>query len=146
VRLIPAAAVKPFVRRTKTDARDAAAICAALKHPDMRCVALKSAAQQAARGLGRSRELLVKPHTQLGDRGRSPLAEHGLAAAQGRRGFAQLAALLAAGSSARRAPSPPGRGGRRGSTPPPANRAARASAGRATVACARCSRSAPGRF
>jgi transposase len=60
VRLIPAASVKPFVRRTKTGARDAAAICAALKHPDMRCVALKSAAQQAARGLERSRELLVK--------------------------------------------------------------------------------------
>ena len=30
VRLIPAAYVKPFVRRNKTDARDAAAICAAL--------------------------------------------------------------------------------------------------------------------
>jgi transposase len=40
VRLIPAAYVKPFVRRNKTDARDAAAICAALGRPDMRFVAI----------------------------------------------------------------------------------------------------------
>ena len=33
VRLIPAAYVKPFVKRNKTDARDAAAICAALQPP-----------------------------------------------------------------------------------------------------------------
>jgi transposase len=97
VRLIPAAYVKPFVRRNKTDARDAAAICVALKHPDMRFVALKSAEQQASRGLERSRELLVKQRTQLSNSVRSQLAEHGLVAAQGRRGFAQLAALLAAG-------------------------------------------------
>ena len=45
VRLIPAAYVKPFVRRNKTDARDAAAICAALGRPDMRFVAIKSVEQ-----------------------------------------------------------------------------------------------------
>src|SRR5919106_1992769 len=97
VRLIPAAYVKPFVRRNKTDARDAAAICAALRHPDMRFVALKSAEQQAARGLERARELLVKQRTQLCNSVRGQLAEHGLVAAQGRRGFAQLAELVAAG-------------------------------------------------
>jgi transposase len=48
VRLIPAAYVKPFVRRNKNDARDAAAICAALNRPDMRFVAIKSVEQQAA--------------------------------------------------------------------------------------------------
>ena len=42
VRLIPAAYVKPFVRRNKTDARDAAAICTAVGRPDMRFVAIKS--------------------------------------------------------------------------------------------------------
>ena len=99
VRLLPAAYVKPFVRRNKTDARDAAAICAALRHPDMRFVALKSAEQQAARGLERARELLVKQRTQLGNSVRSQLAEHGLVAAQGRRGFAQLAALVDAGDA-----------------------------------------------
>jgi transposase len=88
VRLIPAACVKPFVRRNKTDVRDAAAICTALKQPDMRFVRIKSGAQQAARGLERSRELLVRQHTQLRNSGRGQLAAHGLVAAQGRRGLA----------------------------------------------------------
>lgn len=100
VRLIPAAYVKPFVRRNKTDARDAAAICAALGRPDMRFVAIKSVEQQAARGLERSRELLVKQHTQLRNGVRSQLAEFGIVAAQGERGFAELAASLKAGDAA----------------------------------------------
>ena len=94
VRLIPAAYVKPFVRRNKTDARDAAAICAALGRPDMRFVPIKSVEQQASRGLERSRELLVKQHTQLMNGVRSQLAEFGIVAAQGRRGFAELTARL----------------------------------------------------
>jgi hypothetical protein len=36
----------------------------ALSRPDMRFVPIKSEAQQAARGLERSRELLVKQHTR----------------------------------------------------------------------------------
>jgi transposase len=91
VRLIAAAYVKPFVRRNKTDARDAAAICAALGRPDMRFVTIKSVEQQASRGLERSRDLLVKQHTQLSNCIRSQLAELGMVAAQGRRGFAELA-------------------------------------------------------
>jgi transposase len=98
VRLIPAAYVKPFVRRNKTDARDAAAICAALGRPDMRFVAIKSVEQQAARGLERSRNLLVRQRTQLMNSVRSQLAELGIIAAQGRRGFAALVRLVAAGS------------------------------------------------
>ncbi len=98
VRLIPAAYVKPFVRRNKTDARDAAAICTALKQPDMRFVAIKSPDQQAARGLERSRELLVKQRTQLLNSVRGQMAEQGLIAAKGERGFAGLTALLAAGA------------------------------------------------
>ena len=100
VRLIPAAYVKPFVRRNKTDARDAAAICTALGRPDMRFVALESAAQQASRALERSRDLLVRQHTQLMNSVRSQLAEFGIIAAQGRRGFAELAAVVADGSAA----------------------------------------------
>jgi transposase len=99
VRLIPAAYVKPFVKRNKTDARDAAAICAALRRPDMRFVAIKSIEQQASRGLERSRDLLVKQHTQLRNCVRSQLAELGIIAAQGRRGFAELTALLEAGDA-----------------------------------------------
>ena len=45
VGLIPAAYVKPFVRRNKTDARDAAAICVAAGHPDIRSVPVKSEAR-----------------------------------------------------------------------------------------------------
>jgi transposase len=94
VRLIPAAYVKPFVRRNKNDARDAAAICAALNRPDMRFVAIKSVDQQASRGLERSRDLLVKQRTQLINCTRSLLAELGIIAAQGRRGFVELVARV----------------------------------------------------
>jgi transposase len=104
VRLIPAAYVKPFVKRNKTDARDAAAICAALGRPDMRFVAIKSVEQQAARGVERSRDLLVKQHTQLMNSVRSQLAELGIIAPQGRRGFIELAQLVASGDS--RVPPP----------------------------------------
>ena len=100
VRLIPAAYVKPFVRRNKTDARDAAAICTALGRPDMRFVAIKSEAQQAARGLERSRDLLVRQHTQLMNSVRSQLAEFGIIAPQGRGGFAVLAQLVTADDAA----------------------------------------------
>ena len=66
------------MRRNKTDARDAAAICVALGRPDMRFVAVKSAAQQAARALERSRDLLVRQPTQLMNSVRSQLAEFGI--------------------------------------------------------------------
>lgn len=97
VRLIPAAYVKPFVKRNKTDARDAAAICAALGRPDMRFVAIKSVEQQAARGIERSRDLLVKQHTQLMNSVRGQLAELGIIAPQGRRGFLALLQLITVG-------------------------------------------------
>jgi transposase len=109
VRLIPAAGacpragqrpdpgVKPFVKRNKNDARDAAAICTALGRADMRFVAIKSVESQASRGLERSRDLLVRQHTQLINSVRSQLAELGIIAAQGRRGFAELTQCVAAG-------------------------------------------------
>jgi hypothetical protein len=97
VRLIPAAYVKPFVKRNKTDARDAAAICLAARRPDMRPVAVKSEAQQASRALKRSRELLVRQPTQLMNSLRAMLAEFGVVAAQGLRGFTELRERLADG-------------------------------------------------
>jgi transposase len=100
VRLIPAAYVKPFVRRNKNDARDAAAICAALSRPDMRFVPIKSVDQQASRGLERSRDLLVKQRTQLMNCTRSLLAELGITAAHGRRGFVELVARVRDGDAA----------------------------------------------
>jgi transposase len=95
VRLIPAAYVKPFVKRNKTDARDAAAICVAAQREDMRPVAVKSEEQQAWRALERSRELLVKQRAQLLNSVRALMAEFGIVAAQGVEGFAELRARLA---------------------------------------------------
>jgi transposase len=97
VRLIPAAYVKPFVKRNKTDARDAAAICVAAQRRDMRVVAIKSEEQQASRALERSRELLVKQRTQLMNNVRAMLAEFGVVAARGDRGFAELKERIEAG-------------------------------------------------
>jgi transposase len=94
VRLIPAAYVKPFVKRNKTDARDAAAICVAALRPDMREVAIKSEEQQASRALERSRELMIKQRTQAMNSLRAMLAKFGVAAGQGSRGFAELRARL----------------------------------------------------
>jgi transposase len=84
-------------RRNKNDARDAAAVCTAVGRPDMRFVAVKSVESQASRGLERSRELRLKQHTQLMNSVRSQLAEFGIIAAQGPRGFTQLSELIAAG-------------------------------------------------
>jgi transposase len=41
VRLMPAACVKPYVKRGKTDAADAEAICEAVRRPTMRFVVVK---------------------------------------------------------------------------------------------------------
>src|ERR687886_419223 len=64
VRLISPAYVKPFVKRQKNDMADAEAICEAAQRPTMRFVALKSANQQAAAVVFRTRDLLVRQRTQ----------------------------------------------------------------------------------
>ena len=51
VRLMAPAYVKPYVKRNKTDGRDAEAICEAMQRPTMRFVAVKSVEQQAVTGL-----------------------------------------------------------------------------------------------
>ena len=100
VRLIPAAYVRPFVKRNKTDARDAEAICDAMQRPSMRLVPIKTVEQQAGRGLETARDLLVRQRTQLMNATRGLLAELGLVAAQGRRGFDGLCARIEAGDPA----------------------------------------------
>ncbi len=79
VRLMPAAYVKPYVKRGKNDAADAEAICEAVTRKTMRFVAVKSREQQAALSLHRSRSLLIKQRTQLVNLMRSILAELGIA-------------------------------------------------------------------
>ncbi len=100
VRLIPAAYVRPFVKRNKTDARDTEAICKAMQRPGMRFVPIKTVEQQAARGIETARDLLVRQRTQLMNATRGLLAELGVVASQGLRGFAALCAKIDAGDPA----------------------------------------------
>jgi len=95
VRLMPPGYVKPYVKRGKNDAADAAAICEAVRRPSMRFVPVKSAAQQSALMLHRTRDLLIWQRTQLINALRGHLAELGLVAAKGREGVARLLALVA---------------------------------------------------
>ncbi len=78
VRLMPPAYVKPYVKRGKTDAGDAEAICEAVTRPTMRFVPIKSVEQQAALALHRTRDLLVRQRTQLVNMIRGLLAEFGI--------------------------------------------------------------------
>jgi transposase len=93
VRLIPPAYVKAYVRRNKTDAADAEAICAALGRPGLRFVPVRTAEEQAAASQHRVRELLVRQRTMLINALRAHLAEFGLVAAKGP---ANLRGLMAA--------------------------------------------------
>jgi transposase len=83
VRLMPPAYVKPYVKRGKTDAADAEAICEAVTRPTMRFVPVKSRDQQAALSMHRARNLLVKQRTQLVNMMRGLLAEFGIDIPQG---------------------------------------------------------------
>src|ERR1700719_2334428 len=83
VRLMPPAYVKPYVKRSKTDAADAAAICEAVTRPTMRFVPVKSREQQAILSLHRTRALLMKQRTQLVNMMRGQLAEFGINIPQG---------------------------------------------------------------
>jgi len=78
VRLMPPAYVKPYVKRGKTDAADAEAVCEAVARPTMRFVPVKSSEQQAALSIHRARDLLVKQRTQLINMIRGLLAEFGV--------------------------------------------------------------------
>jgi transposase len=80
IRLMPPSYVKPYVRRKKTDAADAAAICEAVTRPSMRFVPVKSEAHQAVLLQHRTRDLLVRQMTQTVNAIRAHLAEFGVVA------------------------------------------------------------------
>src|SRR5258705_3319855 len=90
VRVMPRGYVKPYVKRNKSDAIDAAACWEAVGRPDMRFVPVKTVEQQAALSLHRSRDLLVSQRTQLGNALRALLSEFGIVAGKGKAGFAPL--------------------------------------------------------
>lgn len=77
VRLMPAVYVKPYVKRGKTDAADAEAICEAVRRPSMRFVEIKSKNQQAFLAVHRARDLVVRQRTQVINMIRSILREFG---------------------------------------------------------------------
>ncbi len=104
-RLIPPAYAKAYVRRNKNDAADAAAICEAVSRPTMRFVTVKTAAQQAASGVHKVREMLLKQRTMLINHLRGMMAEFGIVVAEGRRHVGELVAILA-DPSEQRIPAP----------------------------------------
>src|SRR5262245_54761329 len=65
VRLMPPSYVKAYLKRSKNDANDAAAICQAVVRPSMRFVPIKTKEQQAGLMLHRTRQLLVRQRTML---------------------------------------------------------------------------------
>jgi transposase len=99
-RLMPPAYVKPYAKRNKSDAIDAAACSEAVGRADMRFVAVKTVEQQAALSLHRSRDLLVSQRTQLGNALRALLSEYGIVAGTGPAGLALLVGQLREGTLA----------------------------------------------
>jgi hypothetical protein len=97
VRLIPPAHVKPYVRRNKTDAADAAAICEAAMRPGQRFVPLRGIENQAELMRHRVRELLSGQRTALLNALRGHLSEIGIVAPQGAQHAYRLKRLLADG-------------------------------------------------
>ena len=87
---MPAQYVKPYVKRNKTDAADAEAICEAVRRPTMRFVPIKSREKQAVLLQHRSRELLVKQRTMLVNAVRSYCMEFGLIMAKGIQNVSKL--------------------------------------------------------
>src|SRR5271156_2545952 len=65
VRLMPPNYVKAYLKRSKNDANDAAAICEAVTRPSMRFVPTKSEQQQSGLMLHRSRQLLVRQRSAV---------------------------------------------------------------------------------
>ncbi len=83
VKLMPAGYVKAYVKRGKSDAADAAAICEAVTRPSMRFVTIKSEEQQAVLSLHRVRQALISQRTQLANMIRGLLAEFGITLPRG---------------------------------------------------------------
>lgn len=63
VKLMAPQFVKPYVKTNKHDAADAAAICEAIRRPNMRFVPVKNVEQQAVLALHRVRQGWVKART-----------------------------------------------------------------------------------
>jgi transposase len=95
VRLMPAAYVRPYVKRQKNDAADAEAICEAVTRASMRFVETKTPEQQSCLMLHRTRHLLIRQQTAVINAIRAHLAEFGIVAPLGRLGVEALLGVVA---------------------------------------------------
>jgi len=95
VKLMPPTYVKAYLKRSKNDANDAAAICEAVTRPSMRFVPIKTQEQQTGLMLHRTRQLLVRQRTMLSNAIRGHMAELGIISAKGRNGTAELLQIIA---------------------------------------------------
>ena len=101
VKLMPPKYVKAYVKRGKTDAGDAAAICEAVGRPSMTFVPVKSVELQGLSMLHSARTQLVGQRTQLINALRGHLSELGIIAERGILGLGELAAIVRDNSDAR---------------------------------------------
>lgn len=90
VKLIPPQYVKPYVKRNKTDAADAEAICEAVARPNMRFVPIKTIDQQGVLTLHRVRSAFVRQRTSAINTVRGLLTEFGVVAGKGIQRVAEL--------------------------------------------------------
>lgn len=94
VRLMPAAYVRPYVKRQKNDAADAEAICEAVTRPTMRFVPVKSPEQQSIMVLHKTRQMVMRQRTKLANTIRAHMAEIGIVAPIGRKGLELLLEII----------------------------------------------------
>ena len=91
VRIMPPSYVKGYVKRGKSDAIDAEAICEAVGRPTMRFVPMKTIEQQSILMAHRTRALIVRQRTMAANALRAHLAEFGLVANPGIANLVKLA-------------------------------------------------------
>jgi transposase len=94
VKLIPPTYVKPYVRRGKNDAVDAAAICEAVSRPHMRFVAIKTEDQQEVLMVHKTRDLLLRERVRLSNALRGHLAEFGFVFPAGEAGVREAVTFV----------------------------------------------------
>jgi transposase len=100
VRIIAPQYVKPFAQHQNNDRNDAAAICRAVRQPDMRFVPGKTLAQLDIQALYRGRQRLVNHRTALVAQMRGLLLDRGLAFPQSiARARREIRALLDDGAA-----------------------------------------------
>src|SRR6516162_9975997 len=146
VRLMPPSYVKAYLKRSKNDANDAAAICEAVTRPSMRFVPIKTKDQQTGLMLHRTRQLLVRQRTPLSTSAFMPGTDRVKTAGGWSRSLA-LAPLspprwlprsATGSSSAQDAISPPGSDWCPNSIRPAARSGSAASPSRAIATCDGC--------